>query len=59
MARFYMAEKILFWYENAKVAIIPNLQVSLMGFWKFFLWVAGIFLEGWEAALATGFVIGI
>ena len=37
--------------ENAKVAIIPNLKVSL-GFQKFFLfWVAGMIWEVWDVEL--------
>ena len=59
-ASFDRAAGILFWHANANFTIIPNLHVSLMGFWKFFLfWVGGIILEGWEAELATGVVIGI
>ena len=43
VARFNMAAQILFWHENYKVSIIPNLQVSLMGFQKFFFCQLGWF----------------
>ena len=59
-ASFDRVAGILFWHANANFAIIPNLHVSLMGFWKFFLfWVGGIILEGWKVELATALVIGI
>ena len=43
-----------------KVAGITNLQVSLVGFQKFFwFWVTGIILEGWDVKIdrAHSFVI--
>ena len=58
-ATFDRVAGILFWHENANFAIIPNLHVSLVGLYKFFLfWVGGIILEGWEAVLAPVPVIG-
>ena len=58
-AMFDRVAVTLLWHENADIAIIPNLHVSLVGFKKFFLfWVVGIILEGWEAELATDLVIG-
>ena len=49
-----MVAGILFWQENDKVTIIPNLKVSLVGFQKFFLfWVAGVILEAWDVKLES------
>ena len=60
LLRFERVAGILFRNENANFSIIPNLQVSLVRFQKLFLfWLAWIILEGWEAELAAGVVLGI
>ena len=48
-ARFNWVVGILFWHESAKIAVIPNFMVSLMGFLELFLFlVAGMTLEAWD-----------
>ena len=45
---------------NAKVAIIPNVQVSLLEFPKFFLfWVPGIIMEGWRPFIEMAFALDV
>ena len=47
-----MVGQILFWNENAKVAIFPTLQVLFVGFQKFYLFlVAWMFFEAWDVKL--------
>ena len=58
--KFDMVASTLFWHENVKFAIVPNLQVSLMGFQKIFLfWVPGIILEGWEPSIGMVFILDV
>ena len=50
----------LFKHENAKVAIILNLQVSLVGFQKFFLFrVPCPILDGWKPSIEMAFVLDV
>ena len=59
-ARLERVAGIPFLHEKANFTIIPNLQVSLVGFQTFFLFrIAEIILEALEAELVTSVVIGI
>ena len=52
-----VVDRVVIWHDNAKVAIIPNIQVSLIEFLKFFLfWVPGIIMEGWRPFIEMAFV---
>ena len=47
--------QILLWHENAKVAIVPTLQVTFMVFQKFFLFrIAGMISQAWCVKLEQG-----
>ena len=55
-----MVARILFWQEITYVSIIPDPEISLVGFQVFFLfWVPMTILEAWNVELewAHSFVI--
>ena len=54
-----MVARILFWQEIANVSIIPDPEISLVGFQVFLFWVPMMILESWNVELewAHSFVI--
>ena len=55
VGRIHVVPGVLFWHENVKVAVIPNVKVSLVGFQEFFLfWLAGI--QNWNKPLSHSFL---